>query len=327
VTATDISVVIPAYNAASFIVEALDAICAQSVAPQEIIVVDDKSSDDTAAVVERHAARCSLPILLLCREANSGGPARPLNEGIALARCPLIAINEHDDLMMPDRLEKQRWCFRRAPHVGLVSCYATIENYECGKPAAYNTSMDLQSLSARPLGNSCYLIPATAVFAELIRSQNWFLRSLSGCLLPKAVWAALGGFNETLRIAADADFILRMLGRYDLAVVADWLYRYRLFANHLYLSAGVDAKQEYATIYRNLLRHPCGKLRESVRSRLRNELQGVAYELRRRGRLRASANAYGRYILSGGSIGHAISGLCKIAVASVTHKSRREVRV
>jgi glycosyltransferase involved in cell wall biosynthesis len=82
-------VVLPAYNAAGFIHKAIESALRQTLAPHEIIVVDDGSGDETASVAGRFPVR-------VIRKAN-GGPGSARNAGIAEARGDFIALLDHDD--------------------------------------------------------------------------------------------------------------------------------------------------------------------------------------------------------------------------------------
>lgn len=100
-----VSVITPAYNAARFIGEAMASVQAQSLTDWEMVVADDASSDDTAAIVEA-ASRQDPRIRLVRREGNGGsGPAR--NAALAVARGRFIAFLDSDDLWLPDKLERQ----------------------------------------------------------------------------------------------------------------------------------------------------------------------------------------------------------------------------
>jgi glycosyltransferase involved in cell wall biosynthesis len=99
--AVTVSVIIPAYNAAATIAAAIESVLAQTRAPDEIIVVDDGSKDDTAAVVERFG-----PGVRLIRQANAGcGQAR--NTGARESRGTWLAFLDADDLWLPTKLERQ----------------------------------------------------------------------------------------------------------------------------------------------------------------------------------------------------------------------------
>jgi glycosyltransferase involved in cell wall biosynthesis len=97
-----LSVVIPAYNAAKFIAEALVSVFSQKNAPPfEVIVVDDGSRDETAAIVERN-----FPAVRLVRKTN-GGPGSARNRGVEEARGEIVIFLDADDRMLDGRLAFQ----------------------------------------------------------------------------------------------------------------------------------------------------------------------------------------------------------------------------
>lgn len=97
---TPISVVIPAFNAEKYILEAIDSVAAQELRPNEIIVVDDGSTDGTGELVRRQDS------VTLVRQDNAG-VAAALNHGIRLARGELIAFISADDVWVPQKLRLQ----------------------------------------------------------------------------------------------------------------------------------------------------------------------------------------------------------------------------
>lgn len=99
----DISVVIPAYNAGPFLAEALTSVLEQSLAPLEVIVVDDGSDDDTAEV-----ARSFGPRVALETQPNRGN-AVARNRGVQMSHGAFLAFLDADDVWCrPDKLELQR---------------------------------------------------------------------------------------------------------------------------------------------------------------------------------------------------------------------------
>ncbi|HEX9782954.1 MAG TPA: glycosyltransferase family 2 protein [Opitutaceae bacterium] len=113
----EVSVVLPAFNAAGSIGRAIEGVRAQSMQRWELIFVDDGSSDDTfRAALE--AAGGDQRVRL--ERIEHGGIARALNAGIALARGRLIARMDADDDLYPERLEAQVGFFLTHPAIGVA---------------------------------------------------------------------------------------------------------------------------------------------------------------------------------------------------------------
>ena len=117
-----VTVLMPVYNAAAFLQEALDSISAQSLDDFELIVVDDGSTDDSPAILAAHAAR--EPRLVVVRQPNAGISAA-LNTGLARARGEFVARMDADDLMHPQRLARQVAFLRAHPALGF--CASALE--------------------------------------------------------------------------------------------------------------------------------------------------------------------------------------------------------
>jgi hypothetical protein len=95
----DIAVVIPTYNRRDLLEQTLRTVLAQSVAPAEVIVVDDGSDDGTAELLAER------PVTVVRNEAGGWGPSRARNEGLDRVKSPLVAFLDSDDLLLPGALE------------------------------------------------------------------------------------------------------------------------------------------------------------------------------------------------------------------------------
>ena len=109
-----VSVVIPAFDVADFVADAISSVLAEAHRPLEIIVVDDGSHDDTARIAESFG-----PPVTCIRQANAG-PAAARNRGIAAARGAYLCFLDADDLFVPGRLTQQLDLLRRNPTVEIV---------------------------------------------------------------------------------------------------------------------------------------------------------------------------------------------------------------
>ena len=109
-----ISIVIPTYNSAKFITEALESVFAQTYSNYEVIVVDDGSTDDTQQVLESYQNKISYTY------QENQGVAAARNKAIAIATGELIAFLDADDLFLPDKLQHQVNLFLTQADLGMV---------------------------------------------------------------------------------------------------------------------------------------------------------------------------------------------------------------
>lgn len=125
---TEISVVIPTYNRAHFLVGAIESVFSQTHPAQEIIVVDDGSTDGTMAVVKKYNGR----VRYLLQQ--NKGPAAARNRGIREAQGEFIAFLDSDDDWLPEKLELQVELFQKNPGLGLIATGSYICNEHMSEP-------------------------------------------------------------------------------------------------------------------------------------------------------------------------------------------------
>lgn len=105
-TSPNITIVMPAYNAASYIAATVETVLQQTYTDYELLVIDDCSKDNTAEIVNSYAAR-DARIRLITLPVNKGAPAGPRNIGIQQARGKWIAFLDSDDIWHPAKLQRQ----------------------------------------------------------------------------------------------------------------------------------------------------------------------------------------------------------------------------
>jgi glycosyltransferase involved in cell wall biosynthesis len=205
-----ISVVIPSYNSATYLPDAVESALNQTVAPLEVIVVDDGSTDATADVLERYRGR----IVAISQENRGLSAAR--NRGIEAARGGLIAFLDADDIWLPQKLEKQLACLEENPQAPLV--HSDMWNWDEAtgvKTRLYN--------GRRVHSGRCY---AQFFFLPGIRPSTWLIRR--DCL------ERFGGFDETIRrpTTQDYDLCFRIARHHEIAYVDEPLILYRLHGSN-----------------------------------------------------------------------------------------------
>jgi len=172
-----ISAIVPAHNGAAFIMDALQSIRAQLHPVDELIVVDDGSTDATADLVSRFE-----PTAKLIRQPQSG-PARARNAGAREASCEWLAFLDHDDIWPPERTGALLAGIAASQWAGLICGRVCIE-------AMPGTILDPRLCSAS--GSHVPLL-------------------INSTLLRRSVWLALGGMDETVKRGEDGEFYLRLV--------------------------------------------------------------------------------------------------------------------
>ncbi len=122
-----ISVAMCTYNGASFLREQLDSISSQARPPDELVICDDCSIDETAEIIEAFAARASFPVHLHVNERNLGS-TKNFERAIRLCDGDIIALSDQDDVWHAQKLLRLEHEFARSPHVGLVFTDAEVSD-------------------------------------------------------------------------------------------------------------------------------------------------------------------------------------------------------
>jgi glycosyltransferase involved in cell wall biosynthesis len=118
-----VSIVMPVRDGERFLQSAIDSVLAQSFTDFELIVIDDGSSDSTLAILAE-AARRDPRIVVVSK--GSMGIVAALNLGLAMARSPLVARLDADDIALPGRLARQVETMQRDPVLGVLGGFAEL---------------------------------------------------------------------------------------------------------------------------------------------------------------------------------------------------------
>jgi glycosyltransferase involved in cell wall biosynthesis len=211
-TTPRVSVIIPAFNAARYIARTLDSLLAQTYPDIEIIVIDDGSTDDTAACVAEYGPR-----VRYAWQPNSGGCSKPRNHGIALATGELLVFIDSDDLMAPHRIASEVEALMQHPEANLVfSNYRDFEDSRIEAISHFDTCARLSRLlkSQRHANDIVVLTPG--VSAELLLTENF---GHSSPMIRRPVLEAVGLYDEILRASEDFDFQYRVAEAGPIAVI------------------------------------------------------------------------------------------------------------
>ena len=173
----EVSVVIPVHNGVRYLGECIGSVLGQTLAPREVIVVDDGSTDGSAEAAESFGAA----VTVLRRDR--GGPAAARNAGIVEARGPLLAFIDADDIWEPGKLALQAACMKENP--GLDMVFGLVRNFHSPE-----TDDGFRSAYACPAEPVSGFHPGTM-------------------LIRRDVFLGVGLFDETIRYGEFLDWMAR----------------------------------------------------------------------------------------------------------------------
>lgn len=192
-----VTAVIPTFNRAQFIERAICSVLSQSYKPDEIIIVDDGSDDETAKIVSEIKTSSKENIQYLFQK--NGGPSSARNAGIEMATSDYIAFLDSDDLWQKRKLETQLAAFKKCPRYRISH---TGEKW-------YRRGVHLNRKKK-----------------HLQKSGDIFLQCLSLCavgmstvMVKKELFAEYGLFDVQLPCCEDYDFWLRITGHEPILLI------------------------------------------------------------------------------------------------------------
>lgn len=239
-----VSVVIPCYEQAQFLTEAVDSVIGQTFTDWEIVIVDDGSTDPTAAVAEALIAAHPDRRMRLVRQPNQGLSAAR-NGGIAASSGRFILTLDADDILLPEMLERTVGLLEREP--GVAIAYTDEHHF----------------------GAVDRIVPTSDWDTDLQRRRNLFSAT---ALYRREVWTAVGGYDTAMRRGyEDWDFWIGAAERGFVGRrIREPLYGYRVKPSSMVIGAKALNVELRRQIARNhpLVYTPGRRLRNYVRRQL-----------------------------------------------------------
>lgn len=210
-----VSVLVPCYNGAAFLREALDSILQQTYPNIEVLLLDDASTDRTPEIAAEYGAR-----IHYIRQPANLGIYDNVNVGIRRARGEFIATYHADDIYLPTIVERQVECLLANPRVGAVFCCDILVDAEGREYGRMRLPPALRG--GRPLDHE-------TILNALLENKNRFLVCPTA-MVRTAVHADVGAYLQSrYRNSADLEMWLRISRRYPMVVLESYLMKYRHF--------------------------------------------------------------------------------------------------
>lgn len=205
-----ISIIVPNYNHGRFLTRCLAAIETQTEKPYEVILIDDASTDDSLAVIDRFSAR--LPRFQLRRHHVNQGVIASINEGLRLASGTHVLGTAADDWIEPELIALSMQWLNRYPNAGVCSALTRLANEDGLVTGPFRTPV--------PRWTAGYVTPTEAA-RHLVRDDTWFNGNTAvvnrvaaigaGGYRPELASFCDGFLNATLACQYGACFIPRFL--------------------------------------------------------------------------------------------------------------------
>jgi len=219
-----VSVIIPTYNCEAYVGQAISSVLAQTYDHNEIIVVDDGSTDTTRTVLVPYWDR----ICYVYQENRGLAAAR--NTGIREAKGDLIAFLDADDIWFPTKLELQVAAFENRPEAGLAFAdFMDFDDTRVTRSSRLHTWPQAMAWFDRHRVGEIEM--ACGPMYEELLAANWI--HASSVMVRRDVLSNVGPFDETLRAGEDLELWLRVARRYPFLCVNSLLSGYRYRADSL----------------------------------------------------------------------------------------------
>lgn len=209
-----VSVLLPVYNGAVTLPQAMESILRQAHDDFELLVIDDASTDESVVIIREYARRDSR-VTAVMHERNAG-LANTLNEGLRRARHELVARMDQDDESLPQRLGAQKKFLDAHPRVAAAGSWVLH----------MGTRAEFDRLVRVPTEHN-------EIAATLSRENCLYHPSV---MLRRSAVLEAGGYRGEFKNAEDYDLWLRLVRTHQLANVAEPLLRYRFSIDGMTLS-------------------------------------------------------------------------------------------
>lgn len=185
----------PAYNASTYIREAIESILNQTLDDFEFIIVNDGSTDDTAVIIRSY----SDPRIIFLENEKNSGICVTLNKGLAAARGKYIARMDSDDISLPERLAEQVAFMEQNPEVGASGSDICVFG-DGIKPYTFTMVHESDDCKAGLLFNSCFAHPSVIIRRSILENNQLRYKEEFRGLEDYELWWQIGKHSKLANI-------------------------------------------------------------------------------------------------------------------------------
>ncbi|HUN21923.1 MAG TPA: glycosyltransferase [Anaerolineales bacterium] len=217
-----LSVVLPVYNGALYLKSNLDSLFSQSFSEYEVLICDDHSTDGSKAIIQSYVDKHNN--IRFWQNSHNKGLFPTLNFLFSQAHATWVRIWSQDDIMLPQCLETEYAFISKQleinPLLGMVYC--RVNHIDENDKITYFNRNDNTPMVIKP-----------KLAAQLFFYHGSLPGNIANVGIRKDVWAKVGGFDESMRIAGDFDLWERISNTYDIGFINQHLMYLRNHSNQL----------------------------------------------------------------------------------------------
>ena len=238
-----LSVCIPAYRGAAHLGATIDSVLGQSFGDFELVIIDDNSPDDTAAVVARYTD----PRVRFMRNANNLGPEGNWNRCLSESRGKYFKLLPQDDLLMPTCLERQMAVLERDTEekIALVFCARRIV-------VAGDRAVTVRGYPGGKQG----VIPGCTVVRRCVRFGTNLIGEPGSVMFRKSLALRVGPFDATNAYVIDLDYWFRLLLQGDAYYFPEPLAAFRVSSGSWSVAIGNSQSVDFCQFVTRISLNP-----------------------------------------------------------------------
>jgi glycosyltransferase domain-containing protein len=235
-----VSVLLCNYNDARYLPDSLSAICTQTRLPEEVIVLDDGSTDDSLAIIEEFAQRH--PFVRVLTNERNHGLLYSINRALREARCDFVVWAAADDRLLPNFIERNAECLERYPAAGISFSRLAVFPDGADEVTSFTEQNHGPAFDFGP--EACFLSPER-LRERLQRSYLWI--SANTVMASRLALMQAGGFDQELRWHADHFSFMAVALRHGACCIPETLALMRQ-RSQTYSSVGMAKLNEQRVI-------------------------------------------------------------------------------
>ena len=247
-----VSVIIPTYNSARYLPEAIESVLAQTYRDYEIIVIDDGSKDNTKEVVGPYRDRITY------LEGDNAGPSEARNRGIRASSGPYVAFLDADDLWYPDKLKRQLEVFSENRDYDLVHTDGSYSRSPSSQPGRTWFSLKKK-------------VPSGWVFSDLL-NESFII--LSSVVVKRESLERVGLFDQNVDRWHGYDLWLRIAFERQIGSIEAPLFFRRIHETNRFYSEPLKEVKSFITVMKKW-QNRSQDLAEADRQNVRQQLRGA----------------------------------------------------